>query len=149
MLKALSLTQPWATLVAIGAKTVETRSWRTSYRGPIAIHASKGYPMGARVVCLQEPFRSVLQAEGPLQLGAIVALVQLVDVRPVELLVGCLSPQERAFGDYSAGRYGWVLANVQRLPVPLPCKGALGLWSIPHLTPKPVTMSFDEWFRHV
>lgn len=43
-MKALSLTQPWATLVAIGAKKIETRSWSTSYRGPVAIHASKGYP---------------------------------------------------------------------------------------------------------
>jgi hypothetical protein len=43
-MKALTLTQPWATLVAIGAKTIETRSWPTSYRGPLAIHAAKGYP---------------------------------------------------------------------------------------------------------
>ena len=39
-MKAISLLQPWATLVSIGAKRVETRSWRTDYRGPIAIHAS-------------------------------------------------------------------------------------------------------------
>lgn len=40
-MKALSLTQPWASLVAVGAKRIETRSWRTSYRGPLAIHAAK------------------------------------------------------------------------------------------------------------
>ena len=46
-MKVLTLTQPWATLVAIGAKHIETRSWATSYRGPLAIHAGKGLgPVG-------------------------------------------------------------------------------------------------------
>lgn len=40
-MKAISLWQPWATLIATGAKQIETRSWATSYRGPIAIHAAK------------------------------------------------------------------------------------------------------------
>lgn len=40
-MQALSLWQPWATLIAIGAKTIETRSWGTRYRGRIAIHAAK------------------------------------------------------------------------------------------------------------
>lgn len=38
-MRALTLHQPWATAVALGVKTVETRSWATSYRGPLAIHA--------------------------------------------------------------------------------------------------------------
>ena len=42
-MKALTLTQPWATLIAVGAKRIETRSWGTSYRGRIAIHAAKGF----------------------------------------------------------------------------------------------------------
>src|SRR3954451_22243677 len=48
---ALTLTQPWATLVAIGAKQIETRSWGTSYRGWLAIHAAKGYPDAAKAEC--------------------------------------------------------------------------------------------------
>ena len=43
-MKALTLTQPWASLVAIGAKRIETRSWSTPYRGLLAIHAAKGFP---------------------------------------------------------------------------------------------------------
>lgn len=38
-MKALSLWQPWATLIQVGVKWIETRSWRTAYRGPLAIHA--------------------------------------------------------------------------------------------------------------
>ena len=46
-MKALTLTPPWATLVALGHKRVETRSWRTQSRGPLAIHAAKGFPTSA------------------------------------------------------------------------------------------------------
>lgn len=40
-MKALTLHQPWASLIAVGLKTIETRSWSTKYRGPLAIHAGK------------------------------------------------------------------------------------------------------------
>ncbi len=45
-MKAITLHQPWATLVAVGAKRIETRSWATSYRGPLAIHAARTTPQG-------------------------------------------------------------------------------------------------------
>lgn len=48
-MKAITLTQPWATLVAIGAKRIETRSWATRYRGPLAIHAAKGIERGLKL----------------------------------------------------------------------------------------------------
>ena len=40
-MKAITIWQPWAFLLAMGAKQYETRSWETAYRGPIAIHAAK------------------------------------------------------------------------------------------------------------
>lgn len=52
--RALSLTQPWATLATLvvsGAKRVETRSWKTPYRGWLGIHAAKGFPAWARLLC--------------------------------------------------------------------------------------------------
>jgi hypothetical protein len=61
-MKALSLWQPWATLIALKKKQIETRSWRTTYRGPLAIHAAKSYPQEARDLCSTEPFYSVLMA---------------------------------------------------------------------------------------
>lgn len=42
-MKAITLTQPWATLVAIGAKCIETRGWSTPHRGQLAIHAAKSF----------------------------------------------------------------------------------------------------------
>lgn len=165
-MKVLTLTQPWATLVAIGAKRVETRSWETLYRGPLLIHAAAGYGKGGmrahKELCGTEPFRSVLNealrswhekridlrdmAEHPFMLmGAIVAVCQLHDCRltTAEAAPGKqgwfghvgdkptywdLTDQERAFGDYSPGRFAWLLADIRALPQPIPTKGALGLW---------------------
>lgn len=141
-MKAITLTQPWATLVAAGAKQIETRSWSTPYRGPLAIHAAAGLaPVGGRRglqhMCQTPPFCRALAAAGiavaemdkvPLPFGAVLAIVELYDIQPIVKLVRSISVQERAFGDYSAGRYGWLLRNVQMLPAPMAAKGALSLW---------------------
>ena len=134
-MKALSLTQPWATLVAIGAKKIETRSWYAKYRGPVAIHASKGFPAWARDLCAGPPFSSALQAEGltvlDLPTGAVLAVVDLWRVLKVDYNVTALLPPpepEQSFGDYTPLRFAWYLRNIRRLDDPVPVKGALGLW---------------------
>lgn len=142
-LRGLSLTQPWATLVALGAKTIETRSWRTRYRGPLAIHAAKGYPTWAFYTCLEEPFDEVLMdpvsrivdAAG-LDRGCIVAVVELeacypTDANVVPKLLRESPMHEREFGDFSPGRYAWVLRNVRALREPVPCRGYHGVWPVP------------------
>lgn len=150
-MKALTITQPWATLVAIGAKRIETRSWSTSYRGPLAIHAAKGFPTWAKESCEEDLFWAALMANYPswertfvnipstvLPMGRVVATCNLVDVLPMEA-TGCLpgvfddypeldTPQERAFGDYAPGRFAWVLEGAVKLHEPIPAKGALRLW---------------------
>ena len=63
-MKALTLWQPWATLVAIGAKKIETRSWKTNYRGPLAIHAAKRIDKKILKLCFQEPFFDCLTEAG-------------------------------------------------------------------------------------
>lgn len=152
-MKALTLTQPWATLVALGEKRIETRSWSTNYRGKLAIHAAKGFPKDARFLLGETPFYEILFEthhiqEKALPLGAIVATCDLVAIHkipsmprhfprgvaedhPLASYPVVLPPQhdqERAFGDYTPGRYAWLLTNVQKLAAPIPAKGALGLW---------------------
>src|SRR5688500_9822529 len=88
-IRALTLHQPYATLVAVGAKTIETRSWSTNYRGRIAIHAAKGLAgmTAAEFVrlCSSEPFRSELGTEGELLArGVVLATADLFDVRRTE-----------------------------------------------------------------
>src|SRR5829696_4018568 len=109
-MKALTLTQPWATLVATGLKKVETRSWTTRYRGSLAIHAARGFPRIAREFAEGERAMGRLVAEVPL--GAVVAIARLVDVRPASEMEGEISILERSYGDYSAGRYAWMLEDI-------------------------------------
>ena len=135
-MKALTLTQPWATLVAIGAKRIETRSWKTSYRGPLAIHAAKEFPMWARKFTAEPPISTMYCAY---PLGCVLAICRLVNVLPVEVVDNSnnvfgvslepLSERERAFGDYSPRRYAWILEDVVQFPEPIPAKGAQQLWN--------------------
>ena len=139
------MTQPWATLVAVGENSIETRSWGTSHRGPLAIHSAKGFPRDARKLCGMSPYREVLARHGyadapSLPLGAVIAVAELVDVmkftrgtlRDVRARVkrGELPPHEVDFGDFSPGRYGWVLRDVGALREPVPARGMLGLWEV-------------------
>ncbi len=153
-MKALTLTQPWATLVACGAKRIETRSWATDFRGRIAIHAAKGLsPIGGKrglyEICCEAPFRDVIadafkstreeafDAARELPLGAIVATADLVDVRRIDMKLRAqvqaqtITPFEIDFGDYTSGRYAWFLENVNTLAEPIYCNGALSLWDVP------------------
>ena len=127
-MKALSLTQPWATLVQIGAKRIETRNWNTSYRGPLAIAASKGFPGWAKGFCEASVVCDVLGwARLPKNLtqaalddhsrlikslptGVVLAICALIDCLPMESF-NCLpgifddypeldTPKERAFGNF-------------------------------------------------
>lgn len=163
-MKALTLTQPWASLVAVGAKRIETRSWRTAYRGTLAIHAAKGFPSDARreletfvfygafrpdhaATLRREGVRLVPNAcarevAGALPLGAVIATCRLISCIPtrelqenrvieVDQAAGCgdfaLDDRERAFGDYSLGRWAWLLTDVKPCE-PILAKGALSLW---------------------
>ncbi len=138
-MRAITLTQPWATLVAIGAKRVETRSWKTNYRGRIAIHAAVGFPKWARDFTL-DPL-VVIHSHGLIHdnypRGVVVATANLVNILPTDILTGGtvfdvsfppLTAHELAFGDYSPGRFGWFLEDIQPLETPISAKGSLGLW---------------------
>jgi hypothetical protein len=141
-IRLLSLTQPWATLVALGLKRIETRSWGTSYRGLVAIHAAKGYPASARAFANQlaverllprAPARLLCTANLPL--GAILALEHLSTIYDTEQAeaIGRVDEQERRFGDYTPGRKAWLLDPERHRPLttPFPYRGAQGLRALP------------------
>jgi hypothetical protein len=146
--KALSLWQPWASLIAIGAKRVETRGWGTSFRGQLAIHAA------LRTVRADEVEREMVEALRlcwppttaqlrAIPLGVVVATCRLVEVCRISELeaqmidlgdapaVGdgtVITPIEAAFGNYAEGRFAWMLADVKPVDPPRPARGARGLW---------------------
>jgi hypothetical protein len=133
-MKALTLTQPWATLVAIGVKKLETRSWRTAYRGPLAIHAAKGFPKNCALLCNEDRFRQALRAHGitgadALPRGVVVATCNLIGCMETETIREAIEQDDEwYFGDYSDGRYAFQLARIVRLDNPVAAKGSLGLW---------------------
>lgn len=131
-IRGLSLLQPWATLIAIGAKQFETRSWWTPYRGRIAIHASKKYTKWQKELAEEDYFIDALVHES-IPTGVIIATANLEEVRMTEDVVGAylIDKHEIAFGDWTVGRYAWKVSEVARLTDPIPCKGALGLWRVP------------------
>ena len=142
-MKAITLTQPWASLVAIGAKKIETRSWSTHYRGPIAIHAAKGFPKWAKefagsrmVLDLMRPHvRDDMPYLDQLPLGCVIATANMVRCVTTEVITAHIQPfteQEYALGDYLPRRFGFLLEDVVRLDEPIPAKGALSLWDWDH-----------------
>lgn len=134
-MKAITLWQPWATLIAIGAKHFETRSWATRHRGPLAIHASKrsvdsgDWPVAINAALSGAGFGWYGQE---LPYGCVVCMVDLIDCYRTEKvqLEEWFEPhkeREMAFGDFTPGRFAWQLENV-RFCENLSARGAQGLW---------------------
>ncbi len=154
---ALTLWQPWASFIAHGAKRIETRGWtlRPADRPEtIAIHAARRpvewWPVGRELAAATIPSTPPLEAT----LGCIVAVARLVTIERTETIVERMRAEPRLvlpsvridthgeigwqvprgearLGDFSAGRYGWWLADVVPLAMPLRCRGAQKLWGIP------------------
>lgn len=121
-MKALTICQPYAELVACGSavKPIENRTWYTNYRGTLLIHAgkSKAFIDDAEAYGLDE---------ARLVFGAIVAAAQLVACLPID----AAWPEPYAHlkdHEHANGPFCLVLALVNRLARPVPCKGAQGLW---------------------
>ena len=127
----LSLLQPWATLVILGHKTIETRSWSTAYRGELMIHAGKGKSgMG---FCDQPIFKKHLH-NVDLPFGAIIGvvsldrIVQITDLAVSDSTLNEMTLEEKIFGDYTTGRFAWILRNPMPLDIPIPARGYQRLW---------------------
>jgi hypothetical protein len=128
-LKAISLWQPYASAIALGHKSIETRGWRTHYRGPILIHAARQFTKA------QRDFASVERAFGRMPervpLGAIVAVGLLHDCRETDELALTVNPIEKLYGDYTPGRFGWLLRGVFAFAEPVGFCGRQGLFDVP------------------
>lgn len=158
-MKAISLWQPWASLVVIGSKQIETRGWSTNYRGPLLIHAAKRKHIGELIYfgsCWA--FDAALQPLGgtmtpntsidlvkDLPFGAIIGQVELVDCRPTDsFTIGEIETRrypdekcsdwksytEKVLGDFTPGRFGWVFKNPVRFETPIPYSGKQGFFEV-------------------
>jgi hypothetical protein len=129
-LPCISLWQPWASLVGRG-KGIETRHWPTKPRALLGIHAAKTRKM--MDMCDEEPFHSCLftgaNALEDLPFGAVVAVCKLAACVKTETLTD-ISATERAFGDYTPGRYGWILEDIELLRTPFVVRGGQGFFNV-------------------
>lgn len=134
IIRCVSVKQPSASLIIVGQKRYETRSWSTAHRGLLAIHASARFDEEDQALCRYDPFRTALAgADRPLPCGAVLGVVRLKDCIPSETLrsdpdrYGLTIPELR-FGNFSDERFGWEVEVVERFATPYPARGSLGLW---------------------
>lgn len=123
-MKALTVKQPWAGLIVAGGKDIENRTWRTSYRGRVLIHAAKTpvpyaeirdyYPLPvARTALLYNSSNRALYPT-----SAIIGSVEIVD---------CVQNHPSEWAE--KGVWNWVLANPIKFEKPIEnVKGKLSLW---------------------
>lgn len=147
LLRALSLWQPWASLVALGHKRVETRGYPPSRLGlaageVFAIHAAKNRSSVhlATFDEFDEAFRESGLAPDDLPLGALVATARLLrwdqvrdDERRTLARLGVAAPdvdRELRFGDYAPGRWAWLLGDVRPIDSPVAVRGRQGLFRV-------------------
>lgn len=128
-MKVLSLTEPCATLIKEGKKKVETRSWKTSYRGELYIHASSTkIPEEWK----QDKEFMELVKDSPLNFGNIICKCNLVDCvyMTKEYVESMKKNNHREYicGKYEKGRYAWILEDVEPLKNPIQAKGHLSIW---------------------
>lgn len=127
MIRALSLHQPWADWVTWQQKEYETRSWRTSYRGWLLIHATQCRCDGCEL-CVR-----AAGGESPHTYGAIVGVAQLIDVATTDEVMKrtVVSALELRRGDWSLNRFAWRLTRAEQLYEPVNCRGRQRLWVPP------------------
>lgn len=128
-MKAISLWQPWATLMALGLKKIETRHWSTRYRGPLLIHAAKKIvpdPNWHVFYAIEKAGLRILE----LPRGCLLCKLDLMDCKRIELDDRFESP-ELFYGDFTPGRYIWITENVTAFD-PIPYRGSQGFFEVPN-----------------
>lgn len=128
-MKAITVCQPYASLIMMGDKRVENRRWSTHYRGDLIIHAGKSLKwMPTRYEMKLNPRLEV--SKDVLPFGKILGIVTLVDV------VHFPPPEYRQdlswlkSYEHASGPWCWILENPRPFKVPIPWRGAQGLFTI-------------------
>ena len=128
-MKVLSIKEPFATLISRGIKKIETRSWKTNYRGEIYIHASTS---NIKKEIYDRKDLMNLISDLDFNYGYIICKCILVDcVYMTEEYIEKVKKNHNEYvcGRYEVGRYAWLLDNVELLNIPIKAKGKLGIWN--------------------
>lgn len=147
-MRALTVYQPHAMMLAIGLRTIETRGWPTPYRGPILIHAAKRWNSNIAEDCrvagnqLRRQYDTLKLTESQMQLtesqmqladtpwgetrGCVLAVATISDCIPIP--EPCGTEFDRSWGGFGPGRYGFVLTDLKTLSKPVAAVGEQQLW---------------------
>lgn len=128
-MKVLSIIEPWASLIKEKIKYIETRSWKTNYRGKIFIHASL-----KKVSKSDQKINHLISLlkDKEFKYGYIIAEANLVDcVYMDEEFLKRIKENDTEYicGEYKEGRYAWILNDIKPLKTPIKAKGNLGIWN--------------------
>jgi hypothetical protein len=128
-LKCLSLRQPYAELVVAGRKTIETRTWKTNFRGKFLIHAS---------MIIDKESSDVLTMDcSKLTKGAIIGLAFLYDVKRYSTKQDFVADKDKHFSSsYTEPKYGFLLKDARKFIKPIPIPGQLGFFEVNQVTMK-------------
>lgn len=120
--------QPWATLLVMGIKKIETRTWTTSFRGELLIHASKS--KAGRLFVETPAVSQYINNFHSLPLGGIIGQATLRDIIRIhhENTGDDVILEENAFGDRQQVKYHWLFEDAVLFDEPIPATGKLGLW---------------------
>lgn len=132
-MKSLTVHQPYAWAIVAGVKRLENRSWPTSYRGPVAIHAGKSTLTAGDDGEWDREVMTGMPHVGSLPYGAFIGTAVLIDCLPVE-------EAERRYPDqydFASGPWCWVFADPLPLPKPIAANGMLGLFTAPSHIERP------------
>ena len=128
-MKVLSIKEPWATLIASKQKYIETRSWKTSYRGELYMHASKKL-INKKDEKIQELLKLLPTQE--MNYGKIICKCELVDcIYMDEKFINEIkqNKQEYICGYYQIGRFAWILEKMELIQPKIEAKGKLNIWN--------------------
>lgn len=156
-MKAITEWEPYATLIVSGLKLYETRSRRTSIRGTIAIHAAARPPLSPEKYKIEawNQIAAALRTKGigfmkyiDLPRGAVVGTVEITGCEQVINMITRTNPvngaphpaailsngqeicgTQLAYGDFTPGRWVWMLKNPKMFETPVPAKGRQGFWN--------------------
>ena len=123
-MKVLTIQEPYATFIMHGMKKIETRSWKTKYRGEIYIHAGKSKNFLKKIN--NNKVLKLLENIG-LNYGNIICKAELIDcVYMTKEFIDKVKSEnnyEYILGEYAVGRYAWILQNVQEINQKIHAKG--------------------------
>lgn len=123
-MKALTIKEPWASLIIEGYKKYEFRSWKTKYRGKILVHAGLSVE--------KDMLKRFKDYKIDVKPGYIIGEVTITDCILVDEK---FNKELRSIDSIVYGRsnhvenYAWKIENVIKYDNPIPCKGKLGIWN--------------------